>query len=451
MLFAKYVLMSIVFFLFFLSQLYCFDELQSVNVIYVGDSLRINASDISRVTVSNAKVVKVYKEDGALVINAKTRGSATLHMWKKGSKEPIRFSFTVMSAAVHKKVMAIKEALKGVQGVKVSNAGESVYITGVVSKKEDLELIKKAVASEKDIMNYVRLSDSMKQDEYNNLTNVLLDIGLYDISIKKMDNIMFVGASARTKKQVENAEHYLSISFPSGKFDIKVIPYQIDIDVKIVEMSSSMSRQMGLEMPGELDLTRHTVLSKIEIDSILHLSEAHGNARLVSNPSLSANDGENASFHAGGAVPIKLSSRYSSNLEWKNYGVILNFTPKVINEDTVELSIASEFSSLDSETSTTKDIPGFVVREVKTVVTMDSGKSVVISGLVSKSSSKANKGLPGISDIPVLSDLFSSNDVSSLDTELAIIVTASIRFRCEELFIDRKLEELLVESLEEEV
>ncbi|MEI6079551.1 MAG: pilus assembly protein N-terminal domain-containing protein, partial [bacterium] len=248
--------MSIAFLLFFLSQLCCFDDLQSVNVIYVGDSLRINAADVSRVTVSNSKVVKVYKEDGALVISARTRGSATLHLWKRGTRDPLRYSFTVMSAAVHKKVMAIRETLKGILGVKVSNAGENVYITGIVSKKEDLELIKKVSLSTKDVMNYVKLSDSMKQDEYNNLTNVLLDIGLYDVSIKKTENVMFVSASARTKKQVENAEHYLNINFPGGKFDIKVIPYQIDIDVKIVEMSSSMSRQMGLEMPSELSLTR---------------------------------------------------------------------------------------------------------------------------------------------------------------------------------------------------
>jgi len=427
------------------------DNLQDINVMYVGDSLRLRADDISKVTITNSKIIKVIKEEKILAINAKAKGSATLYIWKKGNKEPTKYSFTIMSATVHKKVQAVRESLKGISGIKVSNAGESIYITGIVYKKDDIELINKVVANEKDVMNYVKLSDSVRQGDYNKLTDVLLDMGLYDISVKRTENVLFVGANARTKGQAEKAEHYLNVNFPGGKFDIKIIPYQIDIDVKIVEMSNSMGRQMGLELPGELNLTRHTVLSAIELDSILHLSESHGNARILSNPSLSTNDGEAASFHAGGAIPIKLTSRYSSNLEWKNYGVILNFTPKVINDDTVELSIASEFSSLDSENAYTKDAPGFVVREVKTVVTMDSGKSVVISGLVNKNSSKANKGLPAISDIPVLSDLFSSNDLNSQDTELAIIVTASIRFRCEELFIDKKLEDLLAETLGDDV
>ncbi len=419
--------------------------------MYVGNSLRVDPVGILKVAVSSSRVIKVSKENKALLINAKTKGSTTLYIWKRKNNEPSKYSFTVMSSSVHKNVIAIRQELKSISGIKISNAGESVYITGSVNKKEDMDTINNIVSKEKNVMNYVKLSNAVQQEEFNGIRSVLLDIGLYDVNLKKTDGLLFLSANSRTKGQVETALHYLKSVFPNGRFDIKVVPYQIDIDVKIVEISNSTGRQMGLELPGEYDLTRHTVLPAIEIDSIVHLSESHGLARILSNPSLSANDGESASFHAGGAIPIKLSSRYSSNIEWKNYGVILNFTPKVISDDVVELSIASEFSSLDSETSSNKDVPGFVVREVKTVVTMDSGRSVVISGLVNKNSSNANKGLPGISDIPVLSDLFSSNDITSQNTELAIIVTASIRFRSEELFIDKKLEDLLVETLSEKV
>ena len=234
------------------------------------------------------------------------------------------------------------------------------------------------------------------------------------------------------------------------------VPYQIDIDVKIVELNSSESRNLGLEVPAEYSLSRKTILSILDVDTILHLSEGKGTAKIVSNPSLSSNDGEVASFHVGGAIPIKLSSRYNSSLDWKNYGIILNFTPKVINDDTVELNISTEFSSVDDSSSTNSNnnnnnTPSFLVREVKTIVTLDAGKSVVISGLVSKNISKSNIGLPAISNIPVLSDFFSSNDDSSSSTELAVIVTPTIRFRCGEAYIDKKLDQILAEILAEEV
>ena len=81
---------------------------------------------------------------------------------------------------------------------------------------------------------------------------------------------------------------------------------------------------------------------------------------------------------------------------------------------------------------------------------MQSGSTVVISGLIHKAVNRANKGIPILSDIPIISDIFSLNSESKLDSELAVIVSPTIRFRAEELVLYEKLEELLVEVLGEE-
>jgi len=445
----------IVIYTMLICDLHSFDKLDSVNTIYVGDSLRIDGSKISKVAVSNNRVLKVAKESGTtLLINAKSRGNATLHIWYKTTGEPSKYSFAVMSATVYRKLSEVKNVLKDVKGLKISAAGEKIYITGLVSNPADMELVSR-VSSGKDVVNYTRLSDNVVFGEYSRLADSLFELGLYDVNIKKVENSLFLDAVARTKKQVENAEYYIKSNYPSTHYDIKLIPYQIDIDVKIVELNSSESRNMGLELPSEYSLSRKTILSILDVDSILHLSEGKGSAKIVSNPSLSSNDGELATFHVGGAIPIKLSSRYSSSLDWKNYGIILNFTPKVINDDTVELSISTEFSSIDdsgfSDNNNNGNTPSFLVREVKTIVTLDAGKAVVISGLVSKNISKSNIGLPAISNIPVLSDFFSSNDDSNQSTELAVIVTPMVRFRCGDTYIDKALERMLADILAEEV
>ena len=440
-----------------LCSLNAFDRLEPMNAIYVGDSLRIDGSKISKVTVSNGRVIKVTKESGSTVlINAKSRGNATLHIWYRGGAEPSKYSFAVMAASVYRRLSEVRGALKDVKGIKVYSAGEKIYLTGVVGNPSDMELIGRLSSSEKDVVNYTRLSDNVVYGEYSRLADSLFELGLYDVNIKKVENSLFLDAVARTKTQVDNAEYYLKSNYPNSRFDIKLVPYQIDIDVKIVELTDSESRNMGLDVPAEYAISRSTVLSRIEVDSILHLSEGKASAKIVSNPSLSSNDGELAAFHVGGAVPIKMSTRYSSTLDWKNYGVILNFTPKVINEDTVELSISTEFSSIDDSSpsnnnNNSNNVPSFLVREVKTIVTLEAGKSVVISGLVSRNISKANRGLPAIANIPVLSDLFSANDDSSDSTELVVIVTPMIRFRVGDLYIDKKLDRMLAEILAEEV
>ena len=75
----------------------------------------------------------------------------------------------------------------------------------------------------------------------------------------------------------------------------------------------------------------------------------------------------------------------------------------------------------------------------------------MISGLISKNISTSNRGLPAISNIPVISDFFSANDHNSESTELAVIVTPIIRFRTGDTYIDKKLEKMLAEVLAEEV
>ncbi|MFH1223259.1 MAG: pilus assembly protein N-terminal domain-containing protein, partial [Pseudomonadota bacterium] len=93
---------------------YSFDTLQSMNVIYTGDSIRIDGTDVKKVAVTNGRVIKVVKQEGrVLVINAKAKGSAYLHVWYRDKKDAVKYGFSVISASVYKKVSELKEALKG--------------------------------------------------------------------------------------------------------------------------------------------------------------------------------------------------------------------------------------------------------------------------------------------------------------------------------------------------
>ena len=240
---------------------YSYDTLQNMNVIYVGDSLRVDGSDVKKVAVTNSRVIKVTKEDGAtLVVRAKSKGSSYLHIWYRSKNDPVKYGFTVISAAVYKKVSELRAALKDIKGIKINSAGESVYITGVIRNKADQDLVNKIALSNKGVFNYTKLTDDIAYGEHSKLVEGLFDIGLYDVSLKDINGVIFIEASARNKKQIENAEFYLKSHLPGGKYDLKLIPYQIDIDVKIVELTRSESRNMGLDVPGEFPLSRHTVL-----------------------------------------------------------------------------------------------------------------------------------------------------------------------------------------------
>lgn len=420
------------------------------DVLYMGESTRLPTAGAKKVTVSNSKVIKVTKGGkDELLVTAKAAGNSGVNIWyKDGHFQNYRYS--VISSEVFKRLQSIRQALSGIKTIKVTNAGDSIYIMGTADSKTDLELIAKVSASHSKTMNYVKASSDVQFGINKKTAQALSEIGVYDISVINPDGMVLIEGKVRDKKTQENAEAYIKANNPNARYDIRLVPYQVDIDVKILEVTKTGMFRFGLEPPSEVSVTRHTVFSRIELDSILHFEENNGTAKLLANPSLSANDNETAEFHAGGELPIKLSSRYMSKMTWKEYGIILKFTPKVVSDETVELNIVSEFSTVD-DSRKIEDIPGFLVRKVNTIVTIDSGKTVVISGLIHKSNSSNVKGIPIISDIPLLSSLFSYNSEDEKDSELTIIVSPDIRFRCEGMYVDNKLETLLLETLSEEI
>lgn len=440
------VFLNFYIFLSLFLNIYPFDELKDNNTLYVGQSLRINAQDISKITVVNSQVIKVKKDSNdSVLITAKRIGSTSIYL--KNKEDEKQFHFTVMSSEVHKRLEAINEVLKNMENLKTTVAGEYIYIRGVLRNEEELQKLKEILNSYKKIINLTTIDSLISTKKDSKIVEDLLNIGLYDVSFKRIKDTIFINASARNSSIIEDANFYIKKYYPNAKFNIKLIPYQVDIDIKIVELSRSEIKNLGIDFPGSFNnITSRNIISNIKLDSIFEFAENKGAARILSNPSLSANDREKASFHVGGSLPIKLSTRYTADVNWKNYGVMLNFIPKVISDETVELVISSEFSSMDSNSES--EIPGFSIKKVDTVVTLDSGKTVIISGLIDSKKMKSRSGFPGTLNIPIISSVFSSNNTERVDSEIAVIVTPYIRFRAEKNYIDKKLDELLSELLD---
>lgn len=414
-------------------------------MLYTGQSIRVSSKDIKKITVTNPRVIKVLKESkDFILVKAKRKGSASIYILKKGLKEPKQYSFTVLSSAVYRKLITVRDALVNIKGIDIKNAGEYVYINGKVRKESDLLRINKIANLSKKIISNVRLDRKIIFSNKNKLIEDLINIGLTGVKINVAKNILFIKGEAKNKKTLEDGLFYAKRFFPSARCDFKLIPYQIDIDVKIIEIVKSEIQNLGLDFPSTYDLANHSIISKIKLDTYLNMAEQNGKAKVLSNPSLSSNDNEKASFHVGGSIPIKLTSKYSSDLNWKNYGVILSFLPSVLKNGVIKLAIESEFSNVDSETKE-NDVPSFSVRKVNTVVTVRSGRTVVISGLINKNKSFSNSGLPYVSKVPVLSSVFSSNSKNKIDTEIAVIVTPRLKVKGEEYLISKDLKELFLE------
>ncbi|MEM6576957.1 MAG: type II and III secretion system protein family protein [Pseudomonadota bacterium] len=171
-------------------------------------------------------------------------------------------------------------------------------------------------------------------------------------------------------------------------------------------------------------------IGSTEVAILLEALEEKGLVRTLAEPNLTALSGQEASFLAGGEFPIPVAqSDDRTTIEFKPFGVELNFTPRVTDEKTINLEVAAAVSDVDPTNSIVIDglqIPAFQRRDANTTVVMRDGQSFAIAGLLQDDFRDTVRQLPWVGDIPVLGALFRSADFQREQSELVIIITAHL-------------------------
>ncbi len=167
-------------------------------------------------------------------------------------------------------------------------------------------------------------------------------------------------------------------------------------------------------------------IGSIAFRALLEALETKNMVRTLAEPNLVALSGQEASFLAGGEVPIPVSDDDGISIEYRPFGVQLTFIPRVIDGGRINLELTAAVSSLEQEagiTSSSIAVPAFNVRETQTTVEMMDGQSFAISGLLQDDFTDAASQVPWIGDLPILGALFRSSNFEREQTELVVIIT----------------------------
>jgi pilus assembly protein CpaC len=156
-----------------------------------------------------------------------------------------------------------------------------------------------------------------------------------------------------------------------------------------------------------------------------------GLLKILAEPTLITLSGKTANFLAGGEFPVPVPQSAGAGgttitIEYKPFGVGLNFTPTVLSNKKINMLVAPEVSELDFSNALT--ISGFVVpalttRRVSTVIELADGQSFAIAGLLKDDVREIVSKFPLLGDIPILGALFRSTSFRKNETELIVIVT----------------------------
>ncbi|MCI0499669.1 MAG: type II and III secretion system protein family protein [Planctomycetales bacterium] len=287
------------------------------------------------------------------------------------------------------------------------------------------------------------------------------------------------GENLIVKGQHKNAIHAQQLQEYLEKMKISFVDMsdvagvqQVQLQVRVAEVSKSAIKSLGISWiqrgsdfssgvsPGggirstlsdgggtntiqDSGLTAFGILPRADIAFFLDALAENQYLRLLANPTLIALNGEEASFLAGGEYPIPVpqsgtGAQATITIEYKEYGVRLNFKPVVLGDNTIRLYTAPEVSELDYANGTSINgtvVPGVLSRKAETTIELRSGQSFAIAGLLKDSVTATNSSIPGLGNLPVLGPLFRSVRYQQGETELVILVTANL---VEPLDIDPK-------------
>ena len=205
---------------------------------------------------------------------------------------------------------------------------------------------------------------------------------------------------------------------------VKEIGFGNSINANDFSSATESSTVSGL---AEKTVALFTNLGNENIDVRLRALEEKGVVRTLAEPNLVALSGDTASFLAGGEFPIPVASRNGEiTVEFKKFGVGLDFTPTVLGDGLVNLRVRPEVSALDRNNGVRAaniDIPGISVRRADTTIELRDGQAFAVAGLLQNDYSNDVRQTPWLSNVPVLGALFASKRYQRSESELVIIVT----------------------------
>lgn len=352
--------------------------------LFVGDSRVLQVSP-ARVAIGNGAIVSVTTlPAGELLLLGEAAGRTTLQLWLRDGSQH-RVVVDVAANDMEATLRTVRELLEGVAGVGARLVGNRIVLDGLAA-------------------------GARAQDRAAAVA------GLYPGVV-----LNFVG-----KVAWESMIHF---------------------EVRIVELRSSALREAGVRWRDDIagpdagiaaDLPKNDPdrtrvwppklhLGWVSsLDSRIRLLEQRGDAVIIAEPMLSCRSGGSARFVSGGELPIPVfDPQGGADVEYKEYGVILDVKPVAEPDGSIYARIDTEVSEVDG-TQQVLGVPGFLKRQSATEVNLREGETLVIAGLVNRNRSGERRQIPGFGSLPIVGGAFRSRARRSLDSELAIFITPRI-------------------------
>jgi pilus assembly protein CpaC len=377
--------------------------------LLVGHSTVIRTDPrLTRVLVGNPAVVTTdTTAPNEVVVTATAPGSSSVVLWQENSQSRTIEVFADLDVSLLREAIARNFPNESIQ---VEAEEGRVLLSGTASSAAVADQIgKMGVPFSKDLVNSIRLAPPPRQKQ------VMVKVRFAQVDRSKLTNFginLFSTGAANTLGSISTqqfAAPELVTAQGTGK----------GVSASTIGLSDLLN--VFLFRP---DLDLGVTIRALQQQNVLEI---------LAEPNLLAASGEPAKFLAGGELPYPLLSgalgQQTVSVQFKPFGVKLEFTGTIESDGTIRLKVFPEVSSLDYTNAITVSgfvLPAIATRHAETVVQLRDGQSFGIAGLLDQRTTAQFGKVPGIGDIPVLGQLFRSRSINTLNSELLVIVTPTI-------------------------
>jgi pilus assembly protein CpaC len=378
--------------------------------ILVGHTIVIRTDPrLTRVLVGNPAVVTTdTTAPNEVVVTATAPGSSSVVLWQENNQSRIIEVFADLDVSLLREAIARNFPNEAIQ---VEAEEGRVLLSGTASSAAVADQIGKMGAPfSKDIVNSIRLAPPQRQKQ------VMLKVRFAQVDRSKLTafgiNLFSTGA-ANTLGTISTQQFGAQQLVPAAESGGK------GVTASTIGLSDLLN--VFLFRP---DIDLGVTIKALQQRNVL---------QILAEPNLLAASGEPAKFLAGGELPYPVLSgaigAQTVTVQFKPFGVKLEFTGTIESDGTIRLKVFPEVSSLDYTNAITVSgfvLPAIATRQAETVVQLRDGQSFGIAGLLDQRTTAQFAKVPGIGDIPILGQMFRSRSVNTLNSELVVIITPTI-------------------------
>ena len=368
---------------------------------------------IYRALIGSDEIADIFPiSESSVYVLGKSMGTTSLTLYDSQN-----FVMAVMDIAVGPDVHSLRDQIGSLmpgENIDARISNESIILSGLVTGPDVADRavqLARAYAGDK-VVNMMTLGSSQQ---------VMLEVRFAEVSRS-------VGKDLGVSSFFRSNGGAFEGAIGSGS---QLVPNS-DTGVGVVQLDS---------ITGTFGIFRRffSDVAGLNIEAVLDALEERGLSKTLAEPTLIALSGEKASFLAGGEFPIPVVQNNggfggdgtgaiggSVTVEFKPFGVSLGFTPTVLSDDTINLVVEPEVSSIDPTASINLNgiaIPGLQTRRASTVLELRDGESFAIAGLLQRDFQTTVSQVPVLGSIPIIGSLFRSSSFQRGETELLIIVT----------------------------